>query len=107
MEVEQEPIEVHDSEEETTPEAAPEPAQETPDEVKEKGNAAFKAGKYQEAIDNYSRAIGMSSLVHARTRRRRSHRLSQVMLTIATHVTQTSVRQNRRSGRTVRQRTWL
>ncbi|TBU30990.1 protein prenylyltransferase [Dichomitus squalens] len=57
MDVEQEPIEVHDSGDEATPDAEPVPVEESPDEVKEKGNAAFKAGKYQEAIEHYSRAI--------------------------------------------------
>jgi len=31
------------------------------EKVKEQGNAAFKLGKYLEAIDLYTKAIGMSS----------------------------------------------
>lgn len=32
----------------------------TADQVKEKGNVAFKAGRYGDAIDLYSKAIGVS-----------------------------------------------
>lgn len=31
--------------------------------IKEKGNVAFKAGKYQEAIEHYTKAIGWSYLL--------------------------------------------
>ena len=56
-EVEQESVETPNGAEETPVE---EPVEEVdPDKIKEKGNAAFKAGRFQEAIDNYSRAIGM------------------------------------------------
>ena len=33
------------------------------EKAKEEGNAAFKAGRYQEAIEQYSKAIGMWSLI--------------------------------------------
>ncbi len=62
MEVEQEPIEVAGSSKETTPAPEEPPAAEAePDaeKIKEQGNAAFKAGRYQDAIDHYGRAIGM------------------------------------------------
>ena len=61
MEVEQEPIEVAGSSKETTPvpeELTAEEAEPDADKIKEQGNAAFKAGRYQDAIDYYSRAIG-------------------------------------------------
>ena len=41
MEVEQEPIEIRDSEDEAPVE--PEPVEEDPDKIKESGNTAFKA----------------------------------------------------------------
>ncbi len=62
MEVEQEPTEVAGSSKEATPAPEEPPAAEAePDaeKIKEQGNAAFKAGRYQDAIDHYSRAIGM------------------------------------------------
>ena len=61
MEIEQEPIEVAGSSKETTPVPEELPAEEAEpdaDKIKEQGNAAFKAGRYQDAIDYYSRAIG-------------------------------------------------
>ena len=61
MDVEKEPIVVQDSEDEEMPDLEPAPVAEDPDKIKEKGNTAFKAGKFQEAIDQYSRAIGASS----------------------------------------------
>ena len=41
----------------------PEPVEELDaDKIKEKGNTAFKGGRFQEAIEQYSRAIGVSSI---------------------------------------------
>ncbi|KAI1790529.1 protein prenylyltransferase [Ganoderma leucocontextum] len=59
MDVEKEPIVVQDSGDEDMPDLEPAPVEEDPDKIKEKGNAAFKAGKFQEAIDQYSRAIDL------------------------------------------------
>ena len=58
MDIEQEPIEVNDSGDDVTLDVEPDPVEDDPDKIKEKGNTAFKAGKFQEAIDQYSRAIG-------------------------------------------------
>lgn len=77
MEVEQDPVEVPN---ETETESAEGPApEEEPDadKIKEQGNTAFKGGRFQEAIDQYSRAIGMSTQCHlckhpARTQRGRT-----------------------------------
>ena len=60
MEVEQEPIEVpSDSPSDTTPPQEPEEELDA-DKIKEQGNTAFKAGRFHEAIEHYSRAIGTS-----------------------------------------------
>ncbi|TFK90917.1 protein prenylyltransferase [Polyporus arcularius HHB13444] len=62
MEIEQEPIEVAGSSKEATPAPEEPPAVEAePDaeKIKEQGNAAFKAGRYQDAIDHYGRAIDL------------------------------------------------
>ncbi|RPD77241.1 protein prenylyltransferase [Lentinus tigrinus ALCF2SS1-7] len=62
MEIEKEPIEVAGSSKETTPVPEEPPAEEAEpdaDQIKEQGNAAFKAGRYQDAIDHYSRAIDL------------------------------------------------
>ncbi len=57
MDVEKEPIVIQDSDEDM-PDLEPAPVEDDPDKIKEKGNAAFKGGRFQEAIDQYSRAIG-------------------------------------------------
>ncbi|KAI0758959.1 protein prenylyltransferase [Fomes fomentarius] len=59
MEVEQDPIEVS-NETETENAEGPVPEEEPDaDKIKEQGNTAFKAGRFQEAIDQYSRAIDL------------------------------------------------
>ena len=57
MEVEQEPA-VAPSDAQEVKEEQPEEAPDA-DKIKEQGNAAFKAGRFSDAVDLYSRAIGM------------------------------------------------
>jgi hypothetical protein len=56
-------------EETTAPEPEPGPLEEEDitkqaEKVKEKGNQSFKAGKYQDAITDYSKAIGASCNIY-------------------------------------------
>ena len=58
MDIEQDPTEMSsDSPSETAPPQEPE-EELNADKIKEKGNAAFKAGRYHDAIEFYSKAIG-------------------------------------------------
>ena len=107
MDVEKEPIVIHDSGDEEMPDLEPMPVEDDPDKIKEKGNAAFKAGKFQEAIDQYSRAIGASQhFCDFRTRKGGTEFVSMAVL-IAVLPMQISVPQSRHSGRIVLRRTWL
>ena len=57
------------------PEAEPEPLDNTKEaeKVKEQGNVFFKAGKLQDAVEKYTRAIGAYTQAQAAVRTRVAH----------------------------------